>query len=150
MQKKKLYIPCGDRTRDLWIRSPTPYPLGQWDYICRGAVFCIEIHTLLKQPKKNHSNSGLSVILIGNCYIVIYVRCTSTRLSVSFKFIFLFQFHTVQQYTIWNCVCVFVKRRFHSNFNFDRECHCVSFVYFGSNTFSYRSSCVKTGGPLCF
>lgn len=49
IKKKKTYIPCGDRTRDLWIRSPTPYPLGQWDYICRGAVFGIEIHTVLKQ-----------------------------------------------------------------------------------------------------
>jgi hypothetical protein len=29
--QKENCIPCGDRTHDLWIRSPTRYPLRQRD-----------------------------------------------------------------------------------------------------------------------
>ena len=30
-KKIVIIIPCGDRTHDLWIRSPTRYPLRQRD-----------------------------------------------------------------------------------------------------------------------
>ena len=37
-------IPCGDRTRDLWIRSPTRYPLRQRDWWMLAVKVRISAH----------------------------------------------------------------------------------------------------------
>ena len=43
-KKIVIIIPCGDRTHDLWIRSPTRYPLRQRDLSKEVEIFTLCLH----------------------------------------------------------------------------------------------------------
>ena len=52
-KRKRCAIPCGDRTHDLWIRSPTRYPLRQRDSVCLDDIKS-NIAVLIYYDKKNN------------------------------------------------------------------------------------------------
>ena len=57
---KKIFIPSGDRTQDLWIRSPTRYPLRYRDLSFRKINLgpCLFVSTICIDGVTRHLHLG--------------------------------------------------------------------------------------------